>query len=84
MAIIESGNRITKELGKEIRDAICYRSFRTRYLSGKGAFCNGKRIHVSDQPLENGLVLFGTSPYYKELWKRSFDLAYAYFEKAFV
>lgn len=51
---------------------------------GMGAFCNGKRIHVSDQPLENGLVLFGTSPYYKELWKRSFDLAYAYFEKAFV
>ena len=49
---------------------------------GMGAFCNGERIHVSDQPLENGLVLFGTSPYYKELWKRSFDLAYAYFEKA--
>lgn len=49
---------------------------------GKGAYCNGERIHVSDQPLENGLVLFGSSPYYKELWKRSFELAYAYFEKA--
>ena len=49
---------------------------------GKGAFCNGERIHVSDQPLENGLVLFGSSPYYKELWKWSFELAYAYFEKA--
>ena len=49
---------------------------------GKGAYCNGERIHVSDQPLENGLVLFGSSPYYKELWKPSFELAYTYFEKA--
>lgn len=49
---------------------------------GKGAYCNGERIHVSDQPLENGLVLFGSSPYYKELWKPSFERAYAYFEKA--
>ena len=49
---------------------------------GMGAFCNGERIHVSDQPLENGLVLFGASPYDKQLWKRSFELAYAYFEKA--
>ena len=26
--------------------------------------------------------MFGASPYDKQLWKRSFELAYAYFEKA--
>ena len=30
-------------------------------MRGQGAFCNGKRIHVSSEPLENGLVIFGTS-----------------------
>ena len=49
---------------------------------GEGAFCNGTPIHVSDQPLSNGIVLFGTSPYNEELAKRSFELAYDYFCKA--
>lgn len=49
---------------------------------GDGAYCNGKRIHVSAQPLSNGVVLFGTSPYNAELAKKSFDMAYEYFCKA--
>lgn len=49
---------------------------------GEGAFCNGKPIHVSKQPLSNGIVLFGTSPYYEELSKQSFELAYDYFQRA--
>jgi len=49
---------------------------------GKGAFCNGKPIHVSKEPLSNGLVLFGSAPYNEELSKKSFELAYAYFDKA--
>ena len=51
-------------------------------MAGEGAFLNGKEIHVSRQPLENGLVLFGTAPYYKELNRKSFDMAYEYFQKA--
>ncbi len=51
-------------------------------IKGKGAFLNQKNIHVSTQPLENGIVLFGTAPYYKELNRTSFDMAYAYFTKA--
>lgn len=51
-------------------------------MLGQGAFCNGKRIHVSSESLENGLVIFGTSPYNQELSKRSFELAYSYFKKA--
>ena len=49
---------------------------------GCGAFCNGKRLHVSSEPLENALVLFGTSPYHEELSEKSFKLAYAYFRQA--
>ena len=49
---------------------------------GNGAFCNGRRIHVSKEPLSNGLVLFGTSPYYEELNEKSFQMAYEYFKKA--
>lgn len=50
--------------------------------AGQGAFLNGKEIHVSEEPLENGIVIFGTSPYYEELAEQSFKLAYEYFLKA--
>lgn len=33
---------------------------------GLGAFCNGKRIHVSDRPAEKGVYAVGTAPYYRE------------------
>lgn len=43
---------------------------------GEGAFCNGKKISVSDRPLSLALVGFGTSPYYKdELADNAFALA---------
>ena len=49
---------------------------------GEGAYLNGESIHVSGQPLSNGVVLFGTAPYYEELSKKSFELAYEYFSRA--
>lgn len=49
---------------------------------GKGAFCNGVPIHVSNQPLSNGIVLFGTAPYYEEWNRISFEKAYDYFKQA--
>lgn len=51
-------------------------------VRGQGAFLNGKPIHVSEQPLENGVVIFGTAPYYEELAQKSFDMAYQYFCRA--
>ncbi len=42
---------------------------------GKGAYLNGKPIHVSDCDLAHSLVLFGTSPYNRELAHRTFSLA---------
>lgn len=51
-------------------------------VRGQGAFLNDKPIQVSNQPLENGIVIFGTAPYYEDLAKKSFDMAYQYFCKA--
>ncbi len=33
---------------------------------GKGAFLNGEPIHVTDVPMENSLLLFGSAIYYRE------------------
>ena len=49
---------------------------------GCGAFCNGVRLHVSSEPLERGLVIFGTSPYREDLTDRTFSLACDYFKKS--
>ena len=49
---------------------------------GKGAYLNGKRIHVSDCNLNRSLVLFGTCPYEHELAHRTFELTEQVFYKA--
>lgn len=51
-------------------------------VRGEGAYLNGRPIHVSGHPLENGIVLFGTAPYYEDLSRKSFEMAYEYFKKA--
>lgn len=51
-------------------------------VKGQGACLNGEPIHVSSEPLHNGVVLFGTAPYYEELSRKSFEMAYDYFKKA--
>lgn len=42
---------------------------------GRGAYCNGEHIAVSHRPLQDCIVSFGTSPYYRELADRSMDIA---------
>ena len=49
---------------------------------GKGAYCNGRPIHVSDQPLEAGLTLYGSSSYYPELIDDSFRLLRKAFDRS--
>ncbi|MBR7072413.1 MAG: inositol monophosphatase [Eubacterium sp.] len=41
---------------------------------GKGAYLNGKPIHVSSCDMEHSLVLFGTCPYEHELAHRTFEI----------
>ncbi|MCR5420365.1 MAG: inositol monophosphatase [Lachnospiraceae bacterium] len=50
-------------------------------VKGEGANLNGKKIRVSNEPLERGVVLFGTSPYYPDLIKSAFDKAYSFMDK---
>lgn len=45
-------------------------------IAGRGAFMNGKSIHVSEGNFSSSLVAFGTAPYYEELKQESFRLAY--------
>ncbi len=47
---------------------------------GCGVYLNDRPIHVSNQSLSNGIVIFGTAPYYEELNEESFRMAYAYFK----
>lgn len=49
---------------------------------GKGAYLNGKRIHVGDCDLNASLVLFGTCPYEHELAKRTFEITEQVFYKS--
>lgn len=49
---------------------------------GKGAFLNGKPIHVSECSIEKSLVLFGTCPYEHELAHKTFELTEKIFYKA--
>ena len=48
---------------------------------GKGAYLNGKQLRVRETDLKNSLLGFGTSPYYVELAKETFDLTYELFFK---
>ncbi len=48
---------------------------------GEGAYLNGKRIFVSDTHLCDGLVGFGSVPYYADLYNKTFDLIKALMSK---
>ena len=42
---------------------------------GGGAFLNDAPIHVSDRPMEEALIMFGTSSYYRAIADRTLPLA---------
>lgn len=49
---------------------------------GQGAFCNGKPIAVTDNPLVDGIAFFGSAPYYRELGPVSFAIAQKLYENS--
>jgi len=62
----------------DIKYACVYNPFKDEMFTaekGKGAFLNGKEIHVSNEPIERAVGLYGTSPYNEELREKSFKLA---------
>ena len=71
--------------GKEVVAGVVYNPYLDEVfhaIKGKGAFCNGKKISVSSQPMSNALVLFGTSPYDKKLFGKTVEIISGYFEQA--
>ena len=71
--------------GKEVVAGVVYNPYLDEIfyaIKGQGAFCNGKKISVSSQPLSNALVLFGSSPYDKGLFKKTLEVLSEYFYKA--
>ena len=49
---------------------------------GKGAWLNGKTIHVSGRGLHSGLVMFGTSPYHRDLTDLTFTIARKLYDRS--
>ncbi len=63
--------------GSEPVMAVVYNPYTAEVFSaekGKGAYLNGKPIKVSERSLENGMALFGTSPYKPEYADETFAL----------
>lgn len=73
-----------------LRDALpvaacVYQPFRDEAFTasrGGGAFLNGQPMHVSDVPLQDALVGFGTSPYNASLAQASMDTALRFLQSA--
>lgn len=60
---------------------VCYNPYLDEmFIAQKnmGAYLNNKQIKVSDKNLNEGLLLIGSSPYSKELHKKSIELLYKY------
>ena len=61
--------------------AVVYNPYSNMMLTavkGEGAYCNGKRIYSSNEPLSNSIILFGTAPYMPEATARTFALCADY------
>ena len=71
--------------GKEVVAGVVYNPYLDEVfhaIKGQGAFCNGKKISVSDRPVGNALILFGSSPYQKDLYPKTMEILSEYFYKA--
>ena len=71
--------------GREVVAGVVYNPYLDEVFSaikGQGAFLNGKRISVSSHPLDKALVLFGSAPYDKHLFKETLEILSDYFYKA--
>ena len=58
--------------GREIVFGAIYDPYQDRLYhaeKGRGAYCNGDRLRVSDTPMEQAVIGFGTAPYYSDLFE---------------
>ena len=60
---------------------ICYNPYINELYEAKkdnGAYLNGKKIHVSNKKLKDGILISGCSPYYDELREESLRIQNIY------
>ncbi len=60
---------------------ICYLPYNKELYEARknyGAFLNGKKIHVSQKKLKEGIVFCGSSPYYDDLRNKSLEILNKY------
>ena len=50
-------------------------------IIGVGAWENGTEIHTSEEAMKDSLIMMGTTPYYEELARKSFDLGFQYLSR---
>lgn len=69
LALMDAGNSII---------GIVYNPYSKELFTakeGEGCFCNGKKVMVSQaSKMEECLIAIGTSPYYKEMAKKNFEI----------
>ena len=51
-------------------------------IRGRGAYLNGKRLHVSDRLLKDGIFCSGSAPYYAELREKTAKIHASLYAKA--
>ena len=71
--------------GKQPEYAVVYNPYTDEAFAarrGKGAWCNGQPIHVSDFPFDEAIVSVGTSPYDAELAEKSMRCAAQFLHSA--
>lgn len=68
----------------EINFGVVYNPFTGEFFQaekGRGAFLNGKPIHVSKRPMKDAVISYGSAPYEKSHSQRMFDLFRRIFEQ---
>ena len=71
--------------GREVVAGVVYNPYLDEVfhaIKGQGAFLNGKKISVSSSPIGKALVLFGSSPYDKQLFPETIKVVSEYFYNA--
>lgn len=74
VAVLKDGHLVFGLIYDPYRDELFYAS------EGEGAYCNGRRIFVSDRDMQTAVVAFGTTPYKKkEYAEKGFKIAESIF-----
>jgi myo-inositol-1(or 4)-monophosphatase len=76
VGVLHNGQIITGVVYNPYLDEIFYAE------KGKGAYLNGQPLHLKDLPLSEGIVGFGTCPYYRDKAEETFQITRKLYDRA--